>query len=101
MAFNELQAGMGDDESHHCSPEYGLPSLWWREDDCFCVVQLTSESVAIGRMDDAQITIGIRDPGMSAGTFPSTTARVRDLESAGLASHPPRFLPCSFFASLG
>jgi hypothetical protein len=50
-----------------------MPSLWWREDDCFCVVQWTSESVAIGRMDDAQITIGssgTRDPGTSAGTFP-------------------------------
>jgi hypothetical protein len=35
----------------------------------FCVVQWTSESVAIGRMDDAQITIGTRDPGTSAGTF--------------------------------
>jgi hypothetical protein len=29
-------------------------------------------------------------------------ARLRDLESAGLASHPPRLpTPCSFFASLG
>lgn len=62
---------MEDDESYHSLLEYGLPSLWWHEDDCFCVVQWTSESVAIGRMDDAQITIGTRDPGTSGGgTFP-------------------------------
>lgn len=62
---------MEDDESYHSSPESGLPSLWWHEDDCFCVVQWTSESVAIGRMDDAQMTIGTRDPGTSGGgTFP-------------------------------
>ena len=70
-----------------------------------CMVQWTSESVAIGRMDDAQITIGTRDPGRSAGTFPPAfplpmlASEIWSQQALLAILHD--LLPCAFFASPG